>query len=328
VHTLAYFNYTNDHDKNLVSLYTYCKHTHPLPETIYIVSSSNNIPPERLFEYNKITRVKFITPDQLKVLMQVAENNINLTGTVSTNNETFTKDVQVTDPVKLAKNRIAVVVYVYYPGYFTEIFNSIKTLAPENNIDIHVYLCTERAISDATKIFKLCEQNSYINLRFNWCVNKGRDVRSFLQFIYDKHYVNYDYICKIHTKQTTYLDPEWRQNYIYGLLAPINAHKHWKQLDKRPGKCTSVDRYMIHEKGNGSNYNYRGMESLCRLYSIPVDKLKRFSFYAGTMFWVDKSYCNKLYQMLTENVLNNFESEPIQNDGTMAHAWERFFSII
>ena len=328
MHTLAYFNYTNDHDTNLVSLYTYCKHTHPIPDTIYIVSPENNVPPSQLFEYNKITRVKYISPDQLKVLIQVAEKSVNLTGTVSSDNETITKDVQVTTSINVTKNKIAVVVYVYYPVYFTEILNNLKPLAQENDIDLHVYLCTERAISDAVKIFKICEQHNNITLRFNWSINKGRDVRSFLQFIHDKHYVNYDYICKIHTKQTTYLDPEWRQNYIYGLLAPVNAHNHWKKLNKHPGQCVSVDRYLIHEKGNGSNYNHRGIESLCRLYGVSVDKIKRFSFFAGTMFWVDKNYCDKLSTMLTLNVLNNFEAEPIQNDGTMAHAWERFFSIL
>ena len=62
--------------------------------------------------------------------------------------------------------------------------------------------------------------------------------------------------------------------------------------------------------------------------NIQMIQNQKFKFDAGTMFWCNKQYCDKIYSLLTNEIISMFEPEPIPTDGTVAHAWERIFSQI
>lgn len=308
----VYLHY-KDHEQNLATIFTYCKY-HSLPDTIYIVHNDASIPRKHLTDYLHICNVKILTYQQLESKLN-SQSNVDITG-------------KIFDQSVVSHTEIAIVVYVYYTEYMSEILSHIESLSEHNNVDLYIYLCTENSVKEAKKLFYKCDSIPNVNLIFNWTVNSGRDIRSFLKFIQSGHHKKYKYICKIHTKKTTYLDTEWRSNYLYGLLEYIQAKKHWKALDKDPTKCTSVSKYTINEKMNSSNNNHKCIKKLAQILKLKHKNQQVYTFYAGTMFWVTSLYCDNLQKHITKNIIEDFETEPIGNDGTMAHAWERIFSLI
>ena len=302
-------------DQTLVTLYTYMKHHQHNPDEIMVVERQP-LTHEQKSQIATIMPVTYMSPGPAL--------HKHLTGVNKTQDITGRLFESSIDGLP---DRVAVVVYVYYVEYWQQILNYIKLLSTITSVDVHVYLCTDNSGQDAERLFKTTQGENNIRLLMNWTPNKGRDVRSFLRFVVGGKHSNYDYICKIHTKKTTYLDDNWRESYLKQLLNVESAKSTWCKL--REGEhISTTDKYNIYEKYVSSNVNFKQLKEILKLYRHRLKLHSRYSFSAGTMFWCTSGFCDKVAAKINNKYLDKFEPEPIGNDGSLAHAWERAFHII
>lgn len=310
-----YITCDRDHDYKsaIVSLYTFIKYKQHSDDNFYIIYN-DDIP------QNTRDIMVTLTSGNVKFLPSGPEVKRLLTS--------YMQCIDITDKIFdiSTGEKTAVVAYVYYYEHWMEIYNHVKKLSEHTPIDLHVYMCTA-CNSTQSKHIMNCHQTEDLKIYFNWTKNNGRDVRSFLSFIKNKQYIKYDKICKIHTKKTTYLDDNWRSIYLQRLLSPDYVEDHWYKL-KHGHNITSVDKYIIHEKHMSSAINYHNMCKLISLLDLKLPNMGRYSFYAGTMFWCSNRLCKFIDKQIDESHLAQFEEEPIKNDGSLAHAWERVFSLL
>lgn len=306
-----YVYHDNDFDKTLVTVYSYTR-AHRGTGTPLTIIERTELPTTDREALASICDINYLKPGApLQRFMTAEQQTLDITD-------------QVFDYTDIP--RIAIVVYVYYIEFWQEIYNYISLLAADKNVDIFVYMCTTNNTLDAKKILQPANYNSNTNIILNWTGNKGRDVRSFLTFVKHQHYKKYDYICKIHTKKTTYLHDNWRTAYLDQLLTPRFAEQHIKTIEHNKTKISSCKEFLIYERFVTSNANYKSLLMLSKILNVQIPI--KYDFFAGTMFWCSSEYCERLDDMLDLGHLSQFEPEPIKNDGDLPHAWERIFNLI
>lgn len=330
--SLAYIRYKNidEDDMAVVTLYSYITNVRERADKIAIVYDNiSETMQEALLSIHDVQFVKL--GKECKKLLNNYPNNVDITGLVfePTRESTCSKDRtdMTTNPVEY---RIAVVCYVFYTEFYQQMYNYVHNLSSHLNrqIDMYVYYCDVNSAATLKRMLVNRTAGSKVNVIATYTQNTGRDVRTFLKFIKQKLYLNYDYICKIHTKKTTYLTDDWRGIYLDRLLEPAEFKNHIKKLDHTPLKISSVDKFKVHEKFNYSNINYKHLSNLNKKLNLQLTFNNSYVFYAGTMFWCTPAWCENIDNIIDDTHTDNFEQEPIRDDGSLAHAWERTFSII
>lgn len=321
--TLYYYKLTKpeDFEPACVAIYNLAV-TYDNIDTIHVLGTDILDPLSADF-VKKLPRVKLINGVEFirlkarsaKVVNMTVPNTVVQTQSTSPNENNHTG------------NDRAVVVYVYYTEFLREICEHVKKYNEHTPVDVYFYVCGQSCVGIDIKA-NIAEYliNASIKYNVEFVPNKGRDVYSFLLFIKNNLYKNYKYICKIHTKKTTYLGPTWRTDYLKTLLDPNDdaiANNHHDQ------GIAQVSKYMILEKLTQRNPNWESVQHLASLMSINIPIGTICIFNAGTMFWCDNRYCTRLHKLIYDiDILNIFPDEPISQDGTAAHAWERLFWLI
>ena len=156
--------------------------------------------------------------------------------------------------------------------------------------------------------------------------NRGRDVAPFLVGFGDL-LPKYDFILHIHSKKSLYTGAEqqnWRNYLLDALLGS-------------PKRIKKIFRAFIDDKAVGVIYprpadnvpyvaftwlsNRAQGQILLSRAGIAPNKIEYFDFPAGTMFWARTKALKKFFALgLT---IEDFPPEKGQNDGTIAHAFER-----
>ena len=297
-------NYDDNIDRLSINLYTFLSHNKKLHHNIHMVYEENNPPtPQHVNQIEKIYPVIWSGT-------QVVENALH---------PFLIENIKHETSVDILPKKVAVVYHVYYPTQVPQTLKRLEKLSKRMTTDVFLYhTCGD--------INKYIPKHISLNIITIPIENLGRDIRSFLKFIYSEKYIDYDLILKIHTKNTTYLDHNWRDQFefylidtfstCFGHMISCNEHIH------------SVKKYKIIENINNTNNSH----SMSRLYDFfNINNIKsQYSFYAGTMFWCDIVYCKLLKKIIDmyPTVTDLFEPEPLIADGTMAHAWERFFGQV
>ncbi len=73
------------------------------------------------------------------------------------------------------------------------------------------------------------------------------------------------------------------------------------------------------------NANRANVARFCREVGLEIGDLN-FHFVAGSIFWFKPRVLQLLNRMPID--IQEFEGEPAQKDGTLAHAFERFFGLL
>lgn len=161
--------------------------------------------------------------------------------------------------------------------------------------------------------------------------NRGRDVAPFLVGFGDL-LPQYDYIAHIHSKKSLYTGNEqqnWRKYLFEALLGtPERLRKIFKAFDENPRvgliypQPSPIMPYIactwLSNKSVGQN--------LLQRLQIPMPKTTYFDFPVGTMFWARGKALQKFFKLgLT---VEDFPPEQKQNDGTIAHAFERSVALV
>jgi len=326
MYTSVYLRVEEDLDSTVMTVFTFIKYHPSFDGSIYIISKD---PVDEIVELitSIYPKCEFINPGKECKQMMVDNKNIeDITGKV------YKKPISnfSIKPTNTTQTKLAVVCYVYYTEFFQQMYNYVCKLSDSLSepIDVYVYICDINSINDANKILANAT-NTNVNIILQWTQNRGRDVRSFLDFISKNLYKKYDLICKIHTKKTTYLHDNWREEYLDQLLSPEQYKKHRQQLYDTPKGICSIDLFKIQERHVVQNQNYNQLNVLNSIVELGLKHTKIYSFHAGTMFWCTASFCENIHNKI-DLVQHSklFEQEPIENDGTLAHAWERAFWLL
>ena len=156
--------------------------------------------------------------------------------------------------------------------------------------------------------------------------NRGRDVAPFLVGFADL-LPEYDFALHIHSKKSLHTGSElqsWR-NYLFDALlgSPEGIRKIFKAFDDDKSVGVIYPRpaeNVFYASFTWLSNRDAGMELLSRA-GIPPNKTDYFDFPAGTMFWARTQALRKFFSIgLT---IEDFPTEQGQNDGTIAHTFER-----
>jgi lipopolysaccharide biosynthesis protein len=156
--------------------------------------------------------------------------------------------------------------------------------------------------------------------------NRGRDIRPFLDAV--RHTPNFEIGLKLHTKKSPQrLDGmQWRAALLDSLLPPTGVGPLVTKLwtDSRIGMaapaefCLSVAPWVLQ--------NEPGMVKIAAALGSELVEtdLDNAFFAAGSMFWFRR---RAIEALSTKAILDLFEPEQGQLDGTIAHAMERMFPV-
>lgn len=161
--------------------------------------------------------------------------------------------------------------------------------------------------------------------------NRGRDVAPFIVGFGDL-LPKYDYIAHIHSKKSLYTGKEqqnWR-NYLFDALLgnPKLLRKIFKAFDENkqlglvypqpPPNMPYIAFTWLSNEGVGKILLYR--------LNVAPPKTNYFDFPLGTMFWARSKALKKFFDL--ELSFEDFPPERKQNDGTIAHAFERSVALV
>lgn len=219
--------------------------------------------------------------------------------------------------------KIAIVIHVFYLDVFEEILKYIQSYS---GLDYKLYISTVSDLLD--EVLKLIYDVNVTDYEVVSVRNHGRDVLPFLGILPNVIAGGHDYLIKVHTKKSLHRGDGdiWRSELFDGLLLESNINQMISifQEDKSVG-IIAPDSHIV-----PMNYywgsNSRAVELLCEKIGFDIKKLSQMTFVAGTMFAARVEALKPILHLrLTED---DFDPELGQVDGTLAHAIERFLSVI
>jgi lipopolysaccharide biosynthesis protein len=215
----------------------------------------------------------------------------------------------------------AVILHIYYPELWDEISSYLNNLKGEFDFFISI----PENVKFDTKIIL----QGYPSAHIYRCKNQGRDIAPFIKIFKDIYPLNYQYICKIHTKKTTHREngEHWRKDLLTKLLGSTETILQAKQL-----LDSKIDIGLLAPKGHLLPVNMFIAENeenlglLAKKAGIFYENKPDFDFIAGSMFWFKPLALSTLvYMDFTDE---DFGVEKGLKDGTPAHAFERFIGLL
>lgn len=244
----------------------------------------------------------------------------SLTGLSENASENFVKTPFAAPTVRFGNfskpdGRIAVCLHVFHRESLLEIARYLRDIPGE--FDVFASTSRESLLEAITQeILPYCRA-----LEISIVKNKGRDVEPFLRLIQSRKIENYQIALKLHTKLSTHSANGviWRDNILQGLLGSpalissvVSAMTNFRHI----GIFAPRQFYVSNSKYDGKNKRF-----LNRLSSRLGYKISGKPFIAGTMFWFRPKAFSKL--ATHPELVDWFEPETGQLDGTFAHALER-----
>jgi lipopolysaccharide biosynthesis protein/GT2 family glycosyltransferase len=215
---------------------------------------------------------------------------------------------------------LAVVVHAFYPEILDEI---IQRLCSIKNINFKIYVTSP---PDKSEDVKKILNGSGLDFYHFTAENRGRDVLPFFKILRIVIQNRHSILLKLHTKRSVHrIDGrKWRNDIYEKLLNPVTASKVLDFFSgrKEAGIIGPQNHILPMDCYWGSNE-----EKVLQLSSrLGLHKSQVFSsrFVAGTMFYARTSIFLPVLGLVDES---SFEEEKSQIDGTLAHAFERLFSV-
>ena len=218
--------------------------------------------------------------------------------------------------------KIAIQAHIFYLDLLKEIVSYCAKMPYK--FDALVSLVDESVAEKVRSAFEKIPNAEKVIVRV--VPNRGRDVAPFLVGFGDI-LPKYDFVAHIHSKKSLYTGSEqenWRK-YLFKAL--LGDEKRIRKIFKAFADNKSVG--VIYPRP-APNLPYvaftwlsnlqAGMKLLSRI-NVPPNKTTYFEFPAGTMFWARTAALKKFFA--AKFTFEDFPPEHGQNDGTLAHAFER-----
>lgn len=211
--------------------------------------------------------------------------------------------------------KIAIILHLYYVDLAGEFYERFSLLPID--FDLFITIPDEKYIPLVRSYFRGIANNIFIAV----VENKGRDVLPFIKTMLAYDFNQYEMVLKLHSKKSKYshLGSKWRQEIICNLIpsGPIILKLLDCFMHNKIGIAADKRDYLSNEEYWGCNQHrvYNAMESL----GVSPQN-KQLFFVGGTMFWFKPAAVYPLVNLLASE---EFESESGQQDGTLAHVFER-----
>lgn len=224
---------------------------------------------------------------------------------------------------------IAVHLHLYYSEMLNEFVSYLNNIPTEYDLYVSVPKSTDAiAIQNELKRLLLRVKNVVVEQ----VPNRGRDIAPLIvQF--GKRLVGYEIIAHIHTKKSPHSGnlADWCQDILNKLLGHPQGSgghvAHIIELLHTTAKIVFPEGQTAFIKGrSGWASNYELARKLLKKYThVAIEDFQGVVFPEGSMFWA-RAECLKEFLCLPLDY-NDFPSEPIAADGTLAHALERLILI-
>lgn len=218
--------------------------------------------------------------------------------------------------------KIAIQAHIFYLDLLDEMAAHCANMPYK--FDALISIVDESAADKVRKAFEKIPNAEKVIVRV--VPNRGRDVAPFLAGFGDL-LPNYDFVAHIHSKKSLYTGSEqqnWR-NYLFDALLGSDT-----LIRKIFFAFVDDDSVGVIYPRPADNVPYAAFtwmsnravgHSLLRSAGIAPNRTEYFDFPAGTMFWARTRALRKFFALgLT---FEDFPPEQGQNDGTIAHAFER-----
>ena len=225
--------------------------------------------------------------------------------------------------------RICVVVHAHYTELLDQIFSSLSSI-PET---FDLYVTTTHKIDLSKLQLKNCR-----NIRVYLVENRGRDILPFLSILKQIPIENYEFFLKLHTKLSPWIKDSdsnpmrmssgnsWRDHFISSLVGDTKSVcEIIQQFEDSPkvALITAKNCLLDVSEVYGSNkVSVIKLMKRSKMYGLGA----KFTFPAGSMYWAKANLVRKICEIPV--TFAEFEDEKSQDDGTMAHAIERFIGVI
>ena len=216
--------------------------------------------------------------------------------------------------------RIGVIVHAFYSDIWHEIRDHLRTW----QVPFRLYLSVpEGRYGEATAQL----QKEFPGATVIEVPNRGRDIAPFLVLAKTAISDGMDILCKVHTKRSAHLSngEEWRRDLLRKVLGwgdyPQSVVSAFQEnpaigLIIPQGHATSAARHWganrLRVLHLAKRIRYRGLSA-------------NFVFPAGSMFWIRADALRPILEL--DLGVEDFEQEAGQDDGTLAHALERFLPL-
>ncbi len=236
------------------------------------------------------------------------------------NDATFTGGANTTVFEKIDKTHdTAVILHMYYPELWDEINSYLSNLNGQFDFFISIPESVKLDINDILK--------HYPYAHIYRCKNYGRDIAPFIQIFKSIYQLNYQYICKIHTKRTSHREngAQWRRDLLDKLLGSRDIIEKAKAMLNSTGTGLLAPRGHILPARQYIAENEGNVARLAKMAAINYEN-NDFDFIAGSMFWFKPLALAPLIFMDIKD--EDFGEEKGLKDGTLAHAFERFIGLL
>lgn len=181
-------------------------------------------------------------------------------------------------------NRLLVHLHLYYQDQTDYFLDRLK------NITIPYQLIVTYSVENESIKQKIASQIP--NTKFLHVENCGYDIYPFFQAMKQFDLSSYDYILKIHTKNSRNTDTlnhlhfhgnEFRDNLITPLMgSKFRFKRAFRKIKSSPQTGLICTRYLLYLIRNAVSENHENTRKLCQDYNIPYNQ--DVPFPAGTMF--------------------------------------------
>lgn len=223
-------------------------------------------------------------------------------------------------PQFVKRHETAVILHLFYPDLWPECEALLACLDGKFDLCVTIPSVVEFPNERVTR--------KYPQASIYRCENRGRDIAPFLAAFTRIFPFQYRYLCKIHAKKSTYLEDgnDWRQDMFAQLLGSREQVALAKQaFDSNPALGILAPKGYVVSSDFYGKANLRKVALLAERAGVPWDN-SPFAFVAGSMFWFRPDALARLISLPISG--RDFEAEQGQVDGTLAHAFERFFGLL
>lgn len=218
--------------------------------------------------------------------------------------------------------RTAAIIHCYYPELLPILLEYLKSLPSAT----HIYISTDTE-EKYTAIQRQTAPMGFSQTEIRIYPNKGWDIAPFLAGFADI-IPHYDLICKVHVKASPHMSKNnsayWRIMLYRSLLGSNNhVRKILKLFENNPDLGMIVSPSLpYYQVDMGTNRKW--LIFLLQKMGITIPLNEAIDFPVGSMFWARSTALQPLLNLQLD--FEDFEdTNPLQRNGTLAHAIERSF---
>jgi len=230
-------------------------------------------------------------------------------------------------PANTPSLRIAVVAHIFYKEIAEEILGYLDNMSH----DFDIYVSTRPEMK--SYIEALLENKEHIKKTVvSGVENRGFDIGPFLSGPVSDYY-GYDIICKIHSKKNIAGSPldGWQEYLLKNVMGSEKIVREIMDLFHNDGSLGILypETFPAAVELIGSERwgkNWATCEQLSKQIGLQATRDMEFDFPSGSIFWFRPKALKPLFDLGLK--MNDFEaSRGDIDDGTLAHAIERFFVL-